>query len=195
MEVSIMAVTVNGTTLTSMTYNGQAVNTWIHNGVQVFSVTKYLYSGTANEGNFKKYPCILTGYIPQVSNNSGTLTIGSSLTYKSTLIGYSVVSDAVDLTNYKYLRFTHTSATGGIGFGESNYVVFFIAKTISQNAIITPLKKQVLLGGKNGTASGDITIDISSLTGDCYIGVMCQAESATDAYAQVSFSNMRLTNT
>lgn len=190
-----MSVTHNNATMKSETHNSKTVPTWTHNGVQVFNATKYLYSGTANEGKFKKYPCILTGYIPQVSNNSGTLTIGSSLTYKSTIIGYSVVSDAVDLTNYKYLRFTHTSTTGGTGFGEDNYVVFFIAKTISQNAIITPLKKQVLLGGKNGTASGDITIDVSSLTGTYYIGVMCQAESATGAYAQVSFSNMRLTNT
>lgn len=189
-----MSVKHNNASMKSETHNSKVVPTWTHNSVQVFSATKYLYSGTANEGNFKKYPCILTGYIPQVSSNSGTLTIGSSLTYKSTLIGYSVVSDAVDLTNYKYLKFTHTSVTASpVANGADNYVVFFIANTISQNAIITPLKKQVLIGGKNGTASGDITIDVSSLTGKCYIGVMCQAESASGAYAQVTFRNMHLT--
>ena len=57
-------VNINNTELQNMTYNGQEVNTWIHNGVEVFGnidITnriKYLitFSNATNEPvNIKKY--------------------------------------------------------------------------------------------------------------------------------------------
>lgn len=136
--------------------------------VTVWEAIKKLYSGTANEGGFVAYGCGFDNYAQYAKAESVALTIGSALKASvSTSVGLacgSVISNAIDVTNYKKVIFTHSSTSGEAG--NYNTVDFGIITT-KKTGQVTPVKSQALLSNTK-SASGTVTVDISGLSGNVY---------------------------
>ena len=166
----------NGIELQSMTYNGNEVLEWLHNGISVFQTEKYLYSGISNEGNFKAFAGgFVSGYYAKLP----TLTVGNELTVANTSNLYakmSAVSDAVDISAYKYLRFSHISSSPNYANAQQGVYVGLV-RELSET--MTADKQVTLLNNRKGTTRGDIEIDISDLKGKYYVDIMLTSASAS----------------
>lgn len=163
-----MAIIVNGTTIDKIICNNVNVEKVVCNGVTVWEAIKKLYSGTANEGGFAAYGCGFDNYAGSAKAEKVALTIGSALkasvSTSSGLSCGSVISNAIDVTNYKKVIFTHSSTSGEAG--NYNTVDFGIITT-KKTGQVTPAKSQALLSNTK-SASGTVTVDISGLSGNVY---------------------------
>lgn len=146
---------------------------------------QYLYSGIANEANFKSSDC--NGY-----GVAANVNIGAKLTvsYNKTQTGsgsFTAVSDYVDFTNYTKLKFTHSSSIPK----ASSYHNVRIVLAESLSASLTPVLTSYMISPNTVTsASGEIEIDVSAVSGECYI-IIALASNETGTY-KTEISNMYL---
>lgn len=134
--------------------------------------TAWLYHNGTNHAEFGKYE----GAISTYGNYSGTddlivtfgedLVVATSGTSAGAMFSESVMSKAIDVTNYSKLKFSHRTVADASS--EYNKVGIFLTQVLE--GTMTATAEEVLLA--SGTsASGDVEIDISSLSGTYYVGI------------------------
>ena len=150
--------------------NGEAIDV-----LKAYTERRDLYVSTANEGNFTTY----AGNISGSTVATPTMTCGSSLTITlsqtSNNMGQgSVLSELFDLSKYETIRLTHTSSTTTANV--SAFVSLFV--TTAKASKMTALATINILSPNATSASGDITLDVSAITEECYIGIVVGANSS-----------------
>lgn len=161
------------------------------NGVVVFEKKNYLYSGTANEAGFVAYKCGIDGYAGTADGTEvyailPTVSIGANMRVSvsssngGAYVG-SVISNAINITNYNTLKFSYYGSCGEVA--NYNIIKVGIVTTKKQGNLENYVKKKLILMDSNCptlTVSGTGTIDVSGITGNVYIviHVMCNTKAA-----------------
>lgn len=96
-----------------------------------------------------------------------------------------VISKTIDLTRFKTLKFDYHAWGGGNDSANSDtYIFLFISR--SNKTGFEPLVRQDLFNYKNtGEQEKEVTVDISSLSGECYIGFEIHGYGKNIAYMTV----------
>ena len=173
-----MAVTIAGTQLKAMTFDGQTVKKWIHDGVQVFSAATQFYPGKTptvlNQSSVGSYTATSTTWQCSVPNGTN---YNSTVTYL-----------AMDLTNVKTLTIEGSSSGGLAGYylvsqAQMNsyggnygllwypYYVFYQPN----ESIYT-----------NKGTSLPVTINVASYSGTYYLCLGCYSNSSGNQSAQIT---------
>lgn len=119
-------VNVNGVELKDMTYNSISVQSWVHNGVEVFSSgveITYVVRGVKYVEKVKKGASILspTTFTPTLSG--ATFRGWSSSPYSAAILTNAVATSAITLYaifTYNTLRYSIYSGSD-VGFGKGRY--------------------------------------------------------------------------
>ena len=137
-----------------------------------------LYSGTANEANFKGVACTTWPWTPQ----KATVSVGEALSVTATSQGggacaFSAASDIVDFTSWKKLKFTHTSSIPK--YDGYNLIKIVIAESLPLINMTAVLSHQLVqVDGSNSVTGYPVELDVSSLSGEYYIVVEIYTNSA-----------------
>lgn len=107
----------NGTEVKTMTYNGHAVNSWVHNGVEVFTAEREIYSAGLEFNYDVPYKTLENPYVDNeyISSISGTAHADST-TQTTTAFGrWHYIGKLTDkaLSDYKYVKIYYTA---GVNF-------------------------------------------------------------------------------
>ena len=95
-----------------------------------------------------------------------------------------VISKAIDLSRFNTLKFNHTSLGSGNGASGETYAFLFISNSNKSGS--SPLVRYDLFNHyNNNNQSGEVTIDISALSGECYIGLELHGFSQNTAYVTI----------
>lgn len=127
----------NGTEIQGMTYNGQEVSTWIHNGVEVFSASEPFY--------WIQNSVVQSGY-PSAYNVS---SITSGTYYRNFLTGFYMTGN--DNGNSTFKGVTNPVST------QRNKYMEVIVSSLYGGA------KKLTIAGTTITATGTYVIDVRNM--------------------------------
>lgn len=151
-----------------------------------------LYSAGANDAEFAYEACNV--FPMAIVEPSVTLGDNLILEMSNPANGGAggVISKAIDLTKYNTLRFTHSSTTTTANSYNRTSCYVLNDKVIASagwwnNFVATSVNMLI----EQSTTSGEITIDVSSLTGEHYIYFEVSAE--TGVTTTLTLSNVYLT--
>lgn len=170
-------MTHNGVELKSMTFDGQEVITWVHNGVEVFGISKPFYgieNGVIQSGFPISYNThSSSNLIWNFRNNLTDLYIGTtSSTSTANFVGYT---DLIDTRNNNYLEIKVT-----MGSPSPNTPISLWFRDENNNNV-----------GDTITTSGTYTVDISGVKNiSIWVNVTCYAESSSS----ISITSLRFDN-
>lgn len=149
-----------------------------------------LYSGTANEANFKGVACTTWPWTPKAA----AVSVGSVLTVSATpggsAVAYSAASNLVDFTNWKKLKFTHTSSIPkSTDYDKIKIVITKSLPSVNMTAVLS--HQLVAVNGSLSVTGQTVEIDVSSLSGEYYIVIELQTNTNTGTF-KTAISNMYL---
>ena len=149
-----------------------------------------LYSGTANEANFKGLACTTWPWSPKEAN----VVIGEALSVSATPGGgacaYSAASDIVDFTSWKKLKFTHTSSIPKTS--DYDRIKIVIAESLPEKNMAAVLSHQLVAVDSSLSVTGyPVELDVSSLSGEYYIVIELQTNTTTGTF-KTEISDMYL---
>jgi hypothetical protein len=124
-----------------------------------------LYMSSANEGGFTAYAGVLAN-ISWLTIQNPSVSFGDTMTVGITNAYGSVVSDLVDLTRWKKLKFHHKTTSTAAADGCTATV--FITKSKTSHMGSTTVKSKLYYLNVTSLEE-DIEIDISGLSGKHYI--------------------------
>lgn len=164
-------------------YNEETDSLWVlKNGekldvMKLYTERRDLYMTTSNEGNFEAYAGNISG--STVTSRLPSLTLGSEMVVTLSLsnneMGQGVaISELIDLSKYKTIHLNHTS-TSTIS-NLSAFVKLFV--TNAKSPKMTSIAVVELLKSGATTNNGDVTLDVSAIEGECYIGIEVGANSS-----------------
>lgn len=167
-------MTHNGVELQAMTFDGQEVLTWIHDGFQVFGISQPWYwikDGVIQDGLPISYNTYSSNNVHwNFRNNLTDLYIGTtSQTTTANFVGYT---DVVDTRNNKYMEISVTMGSPSANTPISMYFHDSNNETV----------------GVTITTSGTYTIDISTVSNiKIWVNMYCHPESSSI----ISISSLR----
>ncbi|MBQ7859528.1 MAG: hypothetical protein IJ347_05290 [Faecalibacterium sp.] len=162
-----MAVTIAGTQLKKMTYGGQTVKKWVHDGVQVFSAGLTIYDNGSQPDSAKTGGIATrTGGDAKVSIGSSAITGGYTDIYVNGTQCRVTTKNPIDVTD-----FTKLCIDVEITSTYNNYEC--LLRCVNWNPVTTA---DLPAGNGWGAFDGEIvgvkrqtvSIDISALTGNYY---------------------------
>lgn len=127
----------------------------------------------------------LTATAPTLTTGGSSMSIslsnGSAGYNKS---GSVLTKNKIDLSNYSSLTFKFTKSIGN----TSNYATFYVSSSNSTNPVSAAAGEQVL----GSSAATSVTLDVSSLSGEYYVGVNVLAGSAGTVTTTVTITEIVL---
>lgn len=152
-----------------------------------------LYMSSANEGGFAAYAGSQYAYYDHTCFDPTVIfeeemTVLASTKYNGAYGNGAVISEKVDLTGYSKIVFDYECNIHATA--NDNFIGVFI--TPEKQAILHDIavyKEDLLIGKTAATASGTKEIDVSSLSGEYYIGFSMQYTVS----ANIKVSNMYMT--
>lgn len=142
---------------------------WQQSPIKVGLEKQYLFSSNNNAANFSAY----TGNTNEatIAAKPPTVTFSETLTTvfdatNNNLVAGSIISDLVDVTNYSKIVLKHESTSTGTSSWE--WAKLFVVSEKSTQ--MTALAKTTILSAQS-SASGVVELDISSISGENYIGI------------------------
>ena len=153
---------------------------WEQTKIKVGLLKQILFSANNNEASFEASAYNAIGS----QGVSPTLTIGETMNaYVSNSITYvygTLVSELIDVTNYDKLVVYHKSTNSRNSGIEQNasieWVKMYVTDSLSSK--MTPLASIMLLNGIK-TSEGEVTLDLSQVTGNVYIVFELATNAAT----------------
>lgn len=134
--------------------------------------TAWLYHDGTNHAEFEKYEGAISSYGVYTSMDDLIVTFGEDLvvatsgTNEGAMFSETVMSKAIDVTNYSKLKFSHNTVADQAS--EYNKVGVFLTQVLESS--MTAAAEKVLLTSETSSA-GEVEIDISSLSGEYYVGI------------------------
>lgn len=153
---------------------------WEQTKIKVGLLKQILFSANNNEASFEASSYSAIGS----QGVSPTLTIGETMNAyvsNSTTRTYgTLVSELIDVTNYDKLVVYHKSTNSRSSGIEQNASVEWVKMyvTDSLSSKMTPLASIMLLNGIK-TSEGEVTLDLSQVTGNVYIVFELATNAAT----------------
>lgn len=155
---------------------------------QFSNVALYLYNNgdqcTNVSGGWDAYAykrsddTAVTEVAPTVAKNSSSITVTHYSSWENYTSGALLTNASIDVTNYGSLSINVTAVTLS---DASEGLKLFLTNTKSNNLTI--------IASLDLTATGIKTLNISSVSGACYVGIYCQG---TNSPASVTFNQVYL---
>ena len=162
---------------------------WI-NILRAYTQRYELYMNHNNNAEFKSSAITgLTGgyvcYEPTIAQTEDGLQMSFGNKPTGQYACGCVISKSIDLSRFKTLKFYHNSYgnTSGGASGET-YAYLFISNS-DKTGFSTLVRHDLFKLTTNNNQSGEVTIDISSLSGECYIGFELHAFGQNFAYVTI----------
>ena len=152
---------------------------WKQSRLRAGLLREYLFNANVNTGNFVVHSGVVNS--GSVTNNTSFI-IGEKLSFGINSTGEDVkrsciISDTKTLTSFFKLVLNYEITSGN----NSSYETATLFVTDKKQTVITPIASDVFFTGSTDGKSktGTVEIDISSLSGEYYIGVELKANSTT----------------
>ena len=115
-----------------------------------------------------------TAVAPTLTRNENNMTLHQTTDYDSYNSGVVKTVNKIPLADANYVHFSVVNAVCSETWA---IVLGLIMENIAGTVEDSTTSKVIVLGGTTDPASGVFTIDVSSITDDCYIGISLYQES------------------
>lgn len=147
-----------------------------------------LYEDGYNGGSFNAY----AGSIVYASGEEPNVEYGNTMNISLETDGLktgSVLSKIIDLTNYNTITLSHVSNCSSNN--EGCQAQLFVTNT--KESKMTPLASTYIVQrGQQGDSSGTITLDVSSINEECYIGIYVALNATKSETITTSINDFKL---